>query len=303
MELRDLEYFAVIAQHGHLGRAAEALRLSQPALSKSLRRLELVLGVKLVERTPKGVNLTAEGSVLMLRLRDLRLSLQGVAREIAEVSEGRAGLLRVGVGLPVSQDLLSRAFAALLKDAPRTRLVVSVSDNDVMFPALLGGELDAVVNYYRPSEGLQAEHLYDEEFVVCAAPGHRLAGRRNVNLADLARERWALSEPTLISQRWLLDKFREAGFPPPRIAFETRSLALKQRMVAASDLLTFTSRSAIRQFSGDSSATILAEKELSWCFPISVAYRSQAALPPVLLPFVEVIKSTARARPEAPLRS
>ena len=52
MELRDIEYFAVIAEHGHLGRAADALGLSQPALSKSLRRLEQALQVKLVKRTP-----------------------------------------------------------------------------------------------------------------------------------------------------------------------------------------------------------------------------------------------------------
>jgi DNA-binding transcriptional LysR family regulator len=116
MELRDLEYFAVIAEHGHLGRAAAALRLSPPALSKSLRRLELVLGVRLVSRTPKGVDLTAEGCSLLLRMRELRLSLQSIAREIADVSEGRAGHLRVGVGLPVAQDLLANAFATLLKD-------------------------------------------------------------------------------------------------------------------------------------------------------------------------------------------
>ena len=69
MELRDIEYFAVIAEHGHLGRAADVLGLSQPALSKSLRRLEQALQVKLVKRTPKGVELSAEGSVLLLRVR------------------------------------------------------------------------------------------------------------------------------------------------------------------------------------------------------------------------------------------
>ena len=61
MELRDVEYFAVVAENGHLGRAAEALGISQPALSKSLGRLEAVIGAKLVRRTSKGVELTAEG--------------------------------------------------------------------------------------------------------------------------------------------------------------------------------------------------------------------------------------------------
>ena len=60
MQLRDLEYFAAVAEHGNLGRAAEALDLSQPALSKSVRRLELWAGTKLVQRTPKGVELTAD---------------------------------------------------------------------------------------------------------------------------------------------------------------------------------------------------------------------------------------------------
>jgi DNA-binding transcriptional LysR family regulator len=295
MELRDLEYFAVIAEHCHLGRAAEALGLSQPALSKSLRRLEQILGVRLVSRTPKGVELTVEGSTLLLRIRELRLSLQSVAREIADVSDGRAGHLRIGVGLPVSEHLLAQAFAALLTDAPRTKLSVSVSDNDLMYPALLNGELDTIVNYYRPSEGLDAEPLYDEEFVVCASANHHLARCKSVSLADLAQERWALSEPTLISQRWLLDKFREAGCSPPRIVFETRSLALKQRMIACSDLLTFTSRSVVRQFASDPAVIILAAQELSWRFPISVAYRKEAVPPPALRRFVEIIRASAKA--------
>ena len=67
MELRDIEYFTVVAQHGHLGRAAAALGLSQPALSKSLRRLESALQAKLVKRTTKGVELTLEGSTLLAR--------------------------------------------------------------------------------------------------------------------------------------------------------------------------------------------------------------------------------------------
>src|SRR5262249_62021556 len=147
MELRDIEYFAVVAEHAHLGRAAEALGLSQPALSKSLRRLEQALQAKLVKRTPKGVELTAEGSVLFQRVRELRLSLQGVAREIADISQGRVGHLRTGVGPQIPEQFLSSAFTALLKDAPRTKLIGTVSDNDLMVPALRNGQLDVVVNY------------------------------------------------------------------------------------------------------------------------------------------------------------
>jgi len=67
MELRDIEYFAVLAEHGNVGRAAAALGISQPALSKCLQRLETALATKLVDRTTKGVELTAEGTALRLR--------------------------------------------------------------------------------------------------------------------------------------------------------------------------------------------------------------------------------------------
>src|SRR5690242_3831550 len=127
MELRDIEYFAVIAEHGHLGRAAEALGLSQPALSKSLRRLEHAVEARLVRRTPKGVELTAEGSALLLRARELRLSLKDSAREIAELGQGRVGHVRIGVGEATGEQLLPNAISALLKDAPRVTLKVGTS--------------------------------------------------------------------------------------------------------------------------------------------------------------------------------
>jgi DNA-binding transcriptional LysR family regulator len=295
MELRDIEYFAVIAEHGHLGRAADALGLSQPALSKSLRRLEQALQVKLVKRIPKGVELTAEGSVLVLRVRELRLSLQGVAREIAEVSQGRVGHLRIGAGPSIPEPFLAAAFATLLKDAPNTKLNVSVSDNDVMLPALYNGELDLIVNYLpgSPLEALVCEHLYDDEFVVCASAKHRLAGSKHVTLAELAQERWVVSELTLLGRQRLHEKFRDGGFPPLHVALESRVASLRQRMVVSSELLEYTSRRFVRQAASASAIKILPVDELAWIRPVGVIYRRETYLPPALQRFIEVIKATA----------
>ena len=75
MEFRDLQYFTVVAEHGNLRRAAEAIGISQPALSKTLRRLEKSAGTKIVERTPKGVELTAMGNALMTHAKRLQLAI------------------------------------------------------------------------------------------------------------------------------------------------------------------------------------------------------------------------------------
>src|SRR5690348_2310472 len=96
MELRDIEYFAAIARYGHLGRAAEALGLGQPALSMSLRRLETVAKTKLVKRTAKGVDLTAVGAALLSHVRKLQIARDDLARELADLAQGRAGHLRIG---------------------------------------------------------------------------------------------------------------------------------------------------------------------------------------------------------------
>ena len=130
MELRDIEYFAVVADHGNLGRAAEALGLSIPALSKSLRRLEGALDAKLVKRTTKGVELTPEGHTLLLHVKRLRLSLADVAREIAAVRQGRAGHLRIGSTTGVLEDLVGATCSLFFREAPAATLSVSVVAQD-----------------------------------------------------------------------------------------------------------------------------------------------------------------------------
>src|SRR4051812_12061062 len=213
MELRDIEYFEEIAEQRHLGRAAEHLGLSQPALSKSLRRLEEAMQVKLFNRNAKGLELTAEGSLLLARARDLRLSLRNVAREVSEVSEGRAGHLRIGVGPTIPTWIISTSLAKLLIDAPRIAAHVTISDADEIIPALRKGKLDLNINvmHVSPPEGLCYVRLYEEEYVVCAAKAHRLSGRSQVRLEELSNARWALSEPVLPTQQMLRRVFEEHG--------------------------------------------------------------------------------------------
>jgi DNA-binding transcriptional LysR family regulator len=296
MELRDIEYFAIVAEQRHLGRAAAILGLSQPALSKSLRRLELSLQVRLVRRTPKGIELTEEGSALLMRVQELRLAFQSVAREIADVSQGHVGHLRIGASPAVSQHFLSASFAAFLEHVPRARLKVLISDNDVMIPALRNGELDLIVNYVIPPlpEGVTSKHLFDDDQLVCASTKHRLAGKHRLTIADLEQEQWALSEPTLESSVWLQGRFRDAGLRPPRILLESRSVALRLRTVASSKLLTFASRGTIELAkSSRLPLTPLDVGELTRLRQIGAIFRKEAYLPPVVGRFIDILTSQA----------
>jgi len=295
MELRDLQYFAAIAEHRSVRRAAEALELSQPGLSKSLRRLEQELRTKLVVRTPKGVELTAVGSALTAHVRRLHLAFDDVVREAADLREGRAGHLRVGVN-PVHADLLPAAYSVLLKDAPGLTFSATVTDNDVMIPALRKGELDLIVNYLpeSPWEGCETEQVYGGvDIVVYASASHPLTRKRVVTISDLAREKWVLSPVNILPWHWLSRAFIDRGEPPPRVAFETRSIRLRLQIVAASRHLGFLARRIVRQAAARLQLKELPIKGVIWRHPIGIIYRKDAYLSPAAQRFIEALKRTA----------
>src|SRR3954468_17053136 len=299
MELRDIEYFTVLAEQGSIGRAADILRLSQPAISKSLRRLEDALRVSLFRRSHRGLELTAEGSVLLARTRDLRLSLQNVARELTELGEGRVTHLRIGVGPSVPGELVTAAFAKLLQEAPRTTMQVIVSDVDEVHPALRKGDLDLIVNVMRPEAPGEFSYvpLYDEEFVVCGSRKHRLAGRAQVSLLELSRERWASSGAALPTHQRLRQVLQQQDLSMPQIAFESRSSWLRLQMVAASDLLVYASRSVVcLGKAAGYPLTILRVAELAWRRPIGAIVRREGYLPLAVQRLIDILKSELSAR-------
>lgn len=296
MELRDIEYFSVVAKHGNLGRAAEALGLSQSALSKSLRRLEQEMRAKLVKRTAKGVEVTAEGATLLARAHRLRLSLDDIAREVTDVKQGFAGHLRVGSGTGFSLHLLPSACSALAKEAPNVTLTVRDMGGDEAIPAVRNGELDLAVIAMRASldPDLAQEYLYEEEYVVCASANHRLAKKRGLALADLVQERWSVAEPTSSIWQHIHQVFTEHGLPAPRVTVETGNPALRLALVESSDVLGYTWSSVVRHFNSEMRLVELRVKELTSSFRVAVIYRKDGYLSPAARRFIEILKKTAK---------
>ena len=296
MELRDLEYFVVVAEQGNLGRAADHLGLSQPALSKSLKRLEDALEVRLFRRNASGMELTAEGSLLLSRARELRHSLRNVAREVSDVSRGHAGHINIGVGPNANDEFLLAAITELLRAEPRITMKVMVSDADEIMPALHRGEIDVVVNlmHPKPPTGLVYIPLRQDECVVCCGLNHRLAGRTHVPLSELSNERWALGEPGLPTMQILHEVLRDHGLDPPRAALQTRLLSLRLQAAANSDLLVYMSKALARQFGA---LQVLPVEELRWVRSIGVIHRKEPYLSPAIRRFIEILTRMTSSAP------
>jgi DNA-binding transcriptional LysR family regulator len=294
MELRDIEYFAVVAEHGHLGRAAEALELSTPALSKSLRRLERAAGAKLVRRTAKGVELTAAGAALFSHVHRLRMALSDVSQEVAHIGQGRSGHLRIGANQFSITYLLPAASGALMRDAPGVTVKIIAGGNDVLVPATHNGKIDLMIGFIpSAADGLVDEPLLTDAFVVYASAGHPLAARKRLRLADLQGQRWALGPATVPDWQWLHRAFEDAGLMPPQASMETSITPLRLHAVAASGLLGFAPRRLVQQTAGQLGLVELRVKELVWQCCLAVRYRKGAYLSPVARKFVELLKSVS----------
>ena len=296
LEARDLAYFAVLAEHGNLRRAAEALDLSQPALSKSLRRLEAAAKTKLVKRTPKGVELTAVGSALLAHARRLRLYLDDVGHEVADLSHGRARHLRIGATPGYVGNPLTPTCTRLLREAPRVTLNITIGGNELLLPALRNGELDLSISGIpaSPHKDVAYEHLFDDAFVVYASARHRLANRKQVTIGQLARERWALAGSNTVAHQMLRRALEDGGLPPPTIAMETAAMRPKINLVASSDVLGLTARRFVREAAAPLDLVEIRVQGLPWIRPVGVCHRKDAYLSPAARRFIEILKSTAR---------
>jgi len=299
MDLRDIEYFALVAEYRHLGRAAEALGLGQSALSMSLRRLEKAAQAKLVKRTPKGVELTAVGTALLSHVSKLRLARADLASEMADLAGGRAGHVRIGAS-PSNVDMyLPDACSTLLMEAPKVTLHVTVLDNDALLPALRKGEIDIALThtteFYQPDVTL--ELFRKDEFVVYCAASHRLAKRKAVIVDDLAEERWAAAMSAAGTFGPLLSlrrTFAERGLAAPRVTLVSDLVMFRLRAVGRTNLLGIAVKGNLHATASRYGLKILPVKGLDWVRPVAIAYRKDAYLSPAARRFIDILKATCQ---------
>ena len=184
LDLRLVSYFVAVAEHRHFGRAAAALRVAQPSLSRQIRSLEQQIGVRLFDRTPQSTQLTAAGEVFLPRATALLCS---ATHAIAQ-ARCAAQPSRITIGYTTSM-IITPAVRALRHDHPDADVQALHLDWNQPRDALFDHRVDAVVAVLPFStDQLHVTILYDEPRVLLVAVDHRLAGRQSVTIDDIADE-------------------------------------------------------------------------------------------------------------------
>jgi len=298
LKLRHLNVLLAVVQSGSMAKAAEQLAISQPVVSKAIAELENTLGVRLLDRSPRGVEPTLYGRALVRRgvaiLNDLRTSVD----ELEFLSDPTAGELRIGSSESIAAGMLCPIIDRLTRRHPRLTFEVTLGGglSDLQDRELRAHNIDLIIGRMPRTiaEDMDAEVLYREEVFVVAGPANRWARRRKIALAELIDETWCL--PPLESFPWSLigDAFRAEGLDPPRSVVIARSILLQNGLLATGRFLTILPGAMLRFSTKSMALKILPVRVPIQPWPVGIVTLKNRTLSPVAQLFVECARDVAR---------
>jgi DNA-binding transcriptional LysR family regulator len=238
LDLRRLRVLAEVARRGSFSAAADALYLSQSAVSQQVATLEKEVGLPLLERTSDGPKLTDAGATLVGHADAAIARLEEAEQEVAAIAGLEGGELRIASFPTASAVLLTEALAEFKTTHPGVRLSVTEAEPEQSLPMLHAAEVDLALTFdytmlpAAEERDVQRELLLSESMYVALPRDHPLAAADRVRLADLAGEAWVCGTRPSSCSRAVVETCRAAGFDP-RIAFESDEYAVLQGYVAA----------------------------------------------------------------------
>jgi len=186
ISIRQLRFFVALSQTGNFSRAAEAMAVSQPALSASIRQVETILGVRLFERTTHRVNLTEAGEALLPHAWRLLTTADNAFRDMNDTLRRRTTTVRIGT-MPSALPALAQFVAGLDQDTRAISVDITDGTSDTLITGLQRGALDmAICATTLIEEGLSGTPLIEDEMALVLGAEHPLAARGSVTWAELA---------------------------------------------------------------------------------------------------------------------
>lgn len=238
---KKLSLFVDLADHQHMPAVAKLHGVSQPAVSMAIRELEHALGVRLFDRTAKGIILTGSGDILVCHARRALAILKLIRQDLAALRGNIEGRVTIGA-LPLGRTMiLPTAIAQLVTQHPKLSIQTIESPYEVLATGLRNGDIDFIFGAIRPHGAaldFDTESLFTDEISLVARLGHPLTKKRVLSMHDLLDAKWVLSRPGTPACETVARAFANAGFDAPSPVVATGDLAILRCLLLQSDLIT-----------------------------------------------------------------
>jgi DNA-binding transcriptional LysR family regulator len=315
LRLRDLHFLFTVVQSGSMGKAAAQLGVSQPVVSEAIADLEATIGVRLLDRSPRGVEPTLYGRALLKRGQVAFDELRQGIKDIEFLADPAEGEVRIGCSESISAGFLPPVVERMSRQYPR--LVFHVAQVNTLsplleFPELRERKLDLILarlvkpfGEFQFDDDLRVEHVFDDTLVVVAGAQSRWATRRKIDLAELADEPWILP-PGSWNNLVVEEAFRAIGLKMPKICVETFSVALRNQLLVGGRHIAAIPGSMLLAKTKSLSVKVLPIALPKRPWPVAIVTLKNRTLSPVAELFIkharEIAKSmAAKATSNSPL--
>jgi DNA-binding transcriptional LysR family regulator len=219
MKLHDLHILMAVVQAGSMSKAAASLNTTQSAISRSIADLEHSIGVRLLDRSPQGVEPTQYGRALLKRGVAAFDELSQGVKDIEFLSDPNAGELRIGANPSLSQGIVAIAIDRLSRRYPRVVFQVAPAGTMKLYDELRERRIELAIARMSgvvAEDDIDQHALFEESLVVVAGIDNPWVRRRRIKLADLINEPWTWAASGTMFDNLVIDAFRGSGLTPPR---------------------------------------------------------------------------------------
>jgi DNA-binding transcriptional LysR family regulator len=303
LNLSRLNVLREVVARGSFSAAADALSYSQSAVSQSIATLEGEVGTALIERDRRGVRPTAAGAALVGHAEGILARIEAAEEEVAAISGGHGGRLRVASFPTAGATLMPQAIAAFRASHPGVEVSLAEGEPEEIAPRLRAGEFDLVLLFEfagvgeRLGAGMRRFELLEDPLHLALPADHRLASRRQLRLADLGGESWIQTSAASPCARHVVRSCHAAGFEP-RVSFESDDYQTVQGLVAAGVGVALIPKLALSAVRAD--VAVRALHPASPVRKVLAATRRGAAVTPAVATMVDVLREAARAHAAPP---
>ncbi|EEI4055546.1 LysR family transcriptional regulator, partial [Salmonella enterica] len=249
IRLRHLHTFVAVAQQGTLGRAAETLNLSQPALSKTLNELEQLTGTRLFERGRLGAQLTVPGEQFLTHAVKVLDALNTAGQALNRKEDASADVVRVGALPTAALGILPAAIGRFHQQQKSTSLQVATMNNTMLLAGLKSGEIDLGIGRMSDPElmgGLNYELLFLESLKLVVRPGHPLL-QETITLSRVMEWPVVVSPKGTVPRQNAEALLQSQGCKMPAGCIETLSASLSRQLTVDYDYVWFVPSGAVKE--------------------------------------------------------